>query len=140
MPDELDDFRRFMKTREEAARAYVNGDAAPLGRIAARSGDASFFGPDGTRELGGERVATRYVRDAAAFASGETDFEILQIGASDGLAYWVGFQHASVRFRGKDEPVSMKLRITELFQRQGGEWKMVHRHADPFKADEKAEK
>jgi NAD(P)H-dependent FMN reductase len=81
-------FEEFMKQRADAARAYVNGDAAPL--------------------------------------------EVLHSAASGDVAYWTGFQAASVRIGGGSESVPMKLRITELFRRIGGEWKLVHRHADPM--------
>ena len=33
MNDDLHDFEQFMKRREDAARAYVNGDAEPVSRI-----------------------------------------------------------------------------------------------------------
>ena len=35
---------------------------------------------------------------------------------------------SGVAFAGKAQ--SMKPRITEVFRRQDGEWKLVHRHAD----------
>ncbi len=130
MNDDLHDFEQFMKRREDAARAYVRGDAAPLGRIVARVSAATFFGPQGSYEQGPDHVYSIYERDAAHFTSGETSFEILHMAASDGIAYWVGFQRAMVRLDGSAEAILFNLRVTEVFRREGDGWKMVHRHAD----------
>jgi ketosteroid isomerase-like protein len=32
--------------------------------------------------------------------------------------------------RGHTEAVAFNLRVTEVFRRDGDEWKLVHRHAD----------
>lgn len=130
---ESQDFDAFMKRRADVARAYVNGDAAPLDQIVARTGAASFFAPSGGFERGAEAVAARYDTDVAAFRpGGESTLDVIHSAASGDLAFWVGFQVAKVKMQGQDQPVSMKLRITELFRRIGGKWLMVHRHADPL--------
>jgi ketosteroid isomerase-like protein len=90
--------------------------------------------PRGDFVQGAADVSARYVADAAAFDSNsENTMQILQMGVSDGIAYWVGFQRASVHLKGKAEAAPFNLRVTELFRREGGEWKLVHRHADELK-------
>jgi NAD(P)H-dependent FMN reductase/ketosteroid isomerase-like protein len=126
-------FDDFMKRRARAASAYVNGDAAPLDAIAAQSGQASFFPPNGGCEQGVQPVLVRYDKDAKAFGSGgETSLEVIQNGSSGDVAFWTGFQSAKVKMQGRSEPIAMQLRITEVFRRIDGDWKLVHRHADPM--------
>jgi ketosteroid isomerase-like protein len=135
MSDDLHDFEQFMQRRDEAARAYVNGDPELLNHIATTNSPATFFSPRGDFVQGATEVSARYDADATAFDSNsENTMQILQIGVSDGIAYWVGFQRASVHLKGRAEVVPFNLRVTELFRREGGEWKLVHRHADELKS------
>jgi ketosteroid isomerase-like protein len=131
MNNDLHDFEQFMKQRDDVARAYVRGDAVPLGRIVARVSPATFFGPRGGYRQDADEVWATYEHDAALFEpDGDSSFEVLQMAASDGIAYWVGFQRATARMRGSKEAIPINLRVTELFRREGGEWKLVHRYAD----------
>ncbi|HEV8446694.1 MAG TPA: DUF4440 domain-containing protein [Gemmatimonadaceae bacterium] len=122
------DFGTFMELREAAAREYETGDAEPLHRIATSHPPATLFGADGATRLGPDRVLEAY--DRGVTRDGETHFEVLQSAASDGLAYWVGLQHSTVHVADSDAPRHIVLRVTELFRREKGEWKLIHRHAD----------
>jgi len=84
---------------------------------------------------GAEAVASRYSNDAKAFeANSDSHLEVLHMSASSGLAYWVGIQRARVQMHGKLDPMQFDLRVTELFRREGDDWKLIHRHADALKA------
>ena len=132
MTTPVDDFDDFMEQRMAAAGAYVTGDASPLVRVLAVDSPATFFAPHGGVVQGATEVGARYVSDAHAFrAPGHTRFEVLQVGASGDLAYWVGLQHATVQTADMTQPAPMTLRVTEIFRRESGAWKLVHRHADP---------
>lgn len=125
-----------MKRRKEAANSYVNGDAAPLDAISARELPATFFGPKGDLRKGAAEVIETYKSDAGFFEKGgATEFQILQMAANDGIAYWVGIQIAYTRIKGRAEAVQFRLRVTEIFRREEGDWKLVHRHADEYKPE-----
>jgi ketosteroid isomerase-like protein len=126
------DFEQFMQRRAQVARAYVEGDAEPLRAIVTQRSPASFFGPQGDYEKGADQVWKAYEAGASAFSpGGETALEIFEMAAGDDVGYWAGLQRAKVRIGGDADATSMDLRVTEVFRREGGEWKLVHRHADP---------
>jgi ketosteroid isomerase-like protein len=55
--------------------------------------------------------------------------ELLAAGVSGDLAYTVELEHTSVSVDGVPvEPYT--LRVTQVYRREGGEWKIVHRHGD----------
>jgi ketosteroid isomerase-like protein len=138
MTKDQSDFEAFMQQRRAAAQAYVTGDPAPLTELTAKTSDATFFGPGGGHTHGAREVNERYVRDAKAFAGGsETDFEVLHMGASQGIGYWIGHQRARAKMQGKDQPIPMKLRVTEIFRREADGWKLIHRHADMLATEQK---
>jgi ketosteroid isomerase-like protein len=59
------------------------------------------------------------------------DYEVIAAGASGDLAYIVGVEHTTASLDGA-APVQYSLRVTTILRREGGEWKVVHRHADPM--------
>lgn len=136
MKNDMDDFKEFMKRREDASRAFVNGDAKPLDGVATHTSPATIFGPKGDYVEGADEVNAANERGAKFFESGsESNFEILQMSANDGLAYWAGIQCSTVRMHGKKEAIPMDLRVTEVFRREDDEWKLVHRPADPLASE-----
>lgn len=140
MKNDLNDFEQFMKQREEASRAFVNGDIGPLDRIATHVSPATIFGPKGDCVAGAEQVNAVNARGASLFEpESQNSFQILQMAASDGIAWWAGIQRSTVRMRGRAEAIPMNLRVTEAFRREGDEWKLVHRHADPLASESEEE-
>ena len=57
------------------------------------------------------------------------DLEHLVIATSGDLAYTVGFERSHVSIDG-GPPGDMTLRVTHIYRRIDGDWRLVHRHAD----------
>jgi ketosteroid isomerase-like protein len=101
--------------------------------VVAQELPATFMSPGGGVVRGTKEVWSRYQQDAGRFEPGSTtELEILDMAAGDTVAYWTGTQKAQARMKGEPEPVANKLRVTEVFRREGDSWKLVHRHADPL--------
>lgn len=124
-------FEDFLTAREQAAKAYVCGDGTKLDALVPHDGTASFHSPGGDTIVGAQAVAARYLTDAAAFHhNGTTHFEIIQKGQDGDLGFWTGFQIAKVQIGDAPHPLEMRIRVTELFRRTDGKWRLIHRHAD----------
>ncbi len=55
--------------------------------------------------------------------------EIIAAQASGDFAYTVAYEHVTCSIRDQ-EPASYVLRVTTVFRREDGDWKVVHRHGD----------
>ena len=131
-----DDFAQFMKTREQASAEYIAGNVVPLTAIASRHDPASFMPPSGAVVSGADAVTRAYAEGAKQFRPGSRGrFEVIQSGATGDLGFWTGLHYAEVSIQGRDGLVPMVLRATEIFRRENGAWKLVHRHADFLKPD-----
>ena len=84
------------------------------------------------RTVIGSQEVTQAFHWLATRFSNLTDyrFELVAAGASGDLAYTVGYEHITFSMDGGPvQPTT--LRVTHLYRREDGEWKTVHRHADP---------
>jgi ketosteroid isomerase-like protein len=125
-------FEEFMRRRETAARAYVAGDPSLVEALAASDGPATFFDPAGGFIEGAKQVNAANRLGASAFGpKGVTFLEVKDQGVAGDLAFWTGFQDADIEVKATGAIVPMRLRVTEVFRRTEGEWRMVHRHASP---------
>lgn len=69
-------------------------------------------------------------REVASWFSNsqEYEFEVIAAGASGDLAYTVGYKRNKVDVEGR--PRVFSLRVTHVYRREDGRWRIVHRHAD----------
>jgi ketosteroid isomerase-like protein len=119
----------------EAEEALHNGDPAPRMQMWSPQDAVTLLGAIKTNS-GWDEVS----RVFRWLGSGFSDctayrFELIAAGVSGDLAYTVGFEHTSVSWDGVAlEPYT--LRVTHVYRRENGEWKIVHRHGDRLPIDQ----
>jgi ketosteroid isomerase-like protein len=127
---ELDDFLTPTLTRQlQAEQALINGDPAPRLAMWSTQDPVTVFGAE--KSVIGSEEARQVFRWLATRFSNCTDyrFELVGAGASGDLAYTLGYERFSFSMDGGPvEPIT--LRVTHVYRREDGEWKIVHRHAD----------
>jgi ketosteroid isomerase-like protein len=133
---ELDDFLTPTLARQlEAEQAFINGDPEPRLAMWSTQDPVTVFGAMRS-DIGQEEVRGVFRWLASRF-SNCTDyrFELVAAGASGDLAYTLGYEFISFSMDGAPvEPWT--LRVTHLYRREDGEWKIVHRHADHVPTDQ----
>jgi ketosteroid isomerase-like protein len=132
---ELDDFLTPTLARQlDAEQAFINGD--PTLRLAMWStkDPVTVFGAMQSN-VGSEEVR-QVVRWLATRFSNCTDyrFELVAANASGDMADTLGYEHITFSMDGGPvQPTT--LRVTHIYRREDGEWKVVHRHADQIPTD-----
>lgn len=127
-------FRTFLESFRKGTERFMNGDNKLWKDNASKTDDAVIMGAWGAFEKGWPEVSARYDWAAKRFVNGEAklDVEYLASSVSGDLAYTVAIERSNVRLAGQATIAPMALRVTHVFRRENGEWKLVLRHADPL--------
>lgn len=129
MTIETESFLAEMLPQQRAAeQAIHNGDAEPRIALWSRADPVTVFGAK-VSASGWTDLEPMFRKVASWFSdSAEYEFEVMAAGASGDLAYTIGFERNRVKVEGK--PRTYTLRVTHVYRREDGRWRIVHRHAD----------
>lgn len=125
-------FRNFLPTFEAATRSMLNGDSDPWKALLSTEPGGTLFTPFGGVVLGAPALERQYARAAARHAPGPAGLEVeyLSLEVSGDLASVVALERSRLRMAGSDSTRAGYTRATMIFRREGGAWKLRHRHMD----------
>jgi ketosteroid isomerase-like protein len=126
----LDD---FIEQYHQACVPFSRGESAPMKALFSRGDDVVLANPFGPAVSGWTAASDRLDFASSRLHDGDvTPFdEVVRYASGDLVVlheteYW----KSRVSDRGVVEP--WVLRVTTTFRRENGDWRVVHRHADPI--------
>jgi ketosteroid isomerase-like protein len=124
----LDEYHR-------AGLEITNGNPEVYKSLYSRRDDATLANPFGPPVRGWKNVSATLDRAAENYLGGEVvGFENISTIIAADLAYTVEIENYRARVGGAEEMTPVSVRVTSVFRREDGVWKLLHRHADPITA------
>lgn len=122
-----------IEASHNALAAIVNGDPSGYQALYVEDEAPTLGNPFGSFAHGLENVVERLSGAATNYQDGEvTGVELIAKYVSDNLACVVEVESVRAKVGGSEEMASVSLRVTSVFRLERGNWKLVHRHADPI--------
>ena len=115
----------------DAGRQITNGNPEGYKPLYSRRDDVTLANPFGPPVRGWNAVSATLDRAAEHYRDGEVvGFENVSTVIASDLAYIVEIERYRARVGGAEEMASVAVRVTTVFRREDGVWKVVHRHGD----------
>ena len=127
------DLQDVLEQYQRALNAFVQGDPELAKTLFSRHDDVTLANPFGPPARGWNQVEQAMEDAASQIREGEpTRFELISRYATADLAYTLEIERVRAKVGGSAEMGEISLRVTTVFRREEGDWKIVHRHADPI--------
>jgi ketosteroid isomerase-like protein len=129
--DDRDEFVTWVQSDlYEAELALHNGDAAPRRALWSRREPVSVLGA-WRNAFGQQEIDVLFSALGESFSDCISyEFELRSFDVVGDVAYTAGLEHSSVSVDG--EPRTYTLRVTQVYRREDGNWRVAHRHGDTF--------
>jgi ketosteroid isomerase-like protein len=117
----------------EAVNAVLRGDAALMLAIWSHAADTTYCDPTGAIVSGWEALHAYWERAASLNRTAATRIsataELVALTALGDLAYTLTREHVTVA-QADGITTTMIARATNIYRRESGVWRLLHRHAD----------
>jgi ketosteroid isomerase-like protein len=123
-----DEVRKASKQFYAGLNSMANGDSGVLADIWSHDAAVTAMNPIGGREIGWDAVRGPFELFAKVASKGKVELKDQLIRVVGDLAYEVGIEYGQVLLAG--EKVTIEHRVTNIYKKEGGAWKMVHHHTD----------
>ena len=136
----VDDLDHVLEQWHVAQDEFVKGDPELVKQMWSHGDDVSVANPYGPPVRGWDKV-TKVVEQAASLRRDgkATGYEVVAKYVTGELAYVVQIERAESKVGDREEITPYAVRATNIFRPEDGEWKLVHRHADPITTPQPAE-
>ena len=126
------DFNEAVKKYDLAMNDFFKGNPEPINSIYSDSDEISLAQLSGSFILGRNKVTETVNQNATKYRMGNTTFETLTKYVTPEFAYLVQIERTRAKVGETDEFSSLALRVTSIFRRENGIWKLLHRHVDSY--------
>ena len=127
------DIRQLIDQYHKSADQFSRGNPEPIKMLYSHGDDAFLANPFGSTVIGWTQVSTALDFASSKFKDGEvTNFQLIAKYFSAELAIIFEIEKWKAKVGGREEISSFDLRVTTTFRKEGSDWKVVHRHADPI--------
>jgi ketosteroid isomerase-like protein len=127
------EFQEVLERYQESLHAVVQGDTEPQKRLWSRRDDVTLANPIFPQARGWADVELALDRSVSQLREGEpVQFERISEYATQDLGYVLWIERTRLKTGDADEMRPVSLRVTTIFRREDGDWRIIHRHADPI--------
>ena len=124
-----DEIRQASEQFYEALNSMINGDPEPMMEVWSHGSDVATMHPLGGQQTGWEEVRASWEQAAQTFSDGRVSLvSLVVVPLADDVAYTLGTENGQAKLG--DETVAIDWRVTNIYRREEGEWKVVHHHTD----------
>ncbi len=123
-----DEVRKASEHFYAALNQMLNGNAGPLADVWSHSAGVTTMHPIGGREVGWDKVGQTWEQVAKVFSGGQVKLNDQLIQVSGDMAYEVGTERGEAKLGAQQ--VAIEHRVTNIYRREAGAWKIVHHHTD----------
>ena len=111
-----------------ALNRMLDGDSAPLAEIWSHSAAVTTMHPIGGRQDGWDEVRGSFEGVGQLASGGHAELRDQNIQVAGDMAYEVGVERGQAKLAG--EQITIEQRVTNVYRREAGGWKIVHHHTD----------